>query len=52
MPQKDAVLLSETNENAGDGNFAFSYSIDNGVNVEVVGTPGSAGQSNLRGSYS
>ncbi|XP_063598376.1 cuticle protein AMP4-like [Penaeus indicus] len=50
-PQKDATLLSENSENQGDGNFAYSYSIDNGISVDAVGSPGDAGQSNIRGSY-
>ncbi|XP_027218499.1 cuticle protein AMP4 [Penaeus vannamei] len=50
-PQQDAQLLSETSENQGDGNFAYSYSIDNGINVDAAGSPGTAGQSNIVGSY-
>ncbi|KAK3857448.1 hypothetical protein Pcinc_036281 [Petrolisthes cinctipes] len=46
------AILSDTRENLGDGRFRYAYRTENGIDVEATGTPGRAGQSNIRGSYS
>ena len=45
-----AILRDDRSDN-GDGNFAYDFEADNGISVNVVGTPGSAGQSNMQGVF-
>lgn len=47
----EADILSDHREDHGDGNFRYSFETTNGIQVEVVGQPGSEGQSTMRGSY-
>merc|ERR1712183_706531 len=46
-----AILRDERTDN-GDGHFSYSFEAENGIRSDVVGRPGSAGQSNMEGSYS
>lgn len=45
------AILSDTRENLGGGRFRYAYRTENGIDVQATGTPGRAGQSNIRGSY-
>ncbi|KAK3857451.1 hypothetical protein Pcinc_036284 [Petrolisthes cinctipes] len=46
-----AVLRDDRVDN-GDGNFNYNFETENGISTSVQGTPGSFGQSNMRGSFS
>ncbi|XP_071552009.1 cuticle protein AMP1B-like [Panulirus ornatus] len=53
-PQRDeseAEVLSDVRSDSGDGNFAYQFETSNGIYQEVIGTPGSEGQSNKEGSF-
>ncbi|XP_068215675.1 cuticle protein AM1159-like [Palaemon carinicauda] len=55
-PQIDRVapivnIIGQESIDNGDGNFRYSFSADNGIETEVIGTPGAAGQSNMQGYY-
>ncbi|XP_063598394.1 cuticle protein AMP1A-like [Penaeus indicus] len=50
-PDGDAEVLRDDRVDQGDGNFNYAFETSNGIFQETVGTPGSAGQSNLVGSY-
>lgn len=45
-----AILLDERQQGT-DGSFSYTYEAENGIAMDVSGTPGSEGQSNMRGSY-
>lgn len=45
------AILSDTREHLGGGRFRYAYRTENGIDVQATGTPGRAGQSNIRGSY-
>ncbi|XP_064083989.1 cuticle protein AMP4-like [Macrobrachium nipponense] len=53
-PQGDgpvvAILRDERVDN-GDGNFNYAFEADNGISMQVSGTPGSEGQVNMEGVY-
>ncbi|KAK8377510.1 hypothetical protein O3P69_013856 [Scylla paramamosain] len=44
-------VLRYTSADDGNGNFNYEYEGENGIYKNVVGTPGSAGQSNMRGVF-
>ncbi|XP_068216172.1 cuticle protein AM1159-like [Palaemon carinicauda] len=50
-PQEDAQIIRDDRVDNGDGSFSYSFAADNGLEMEVEGTPGSEGQSNMRGYY-
>lgn len=43
--------ISDTREDHGDGRFRYHFVTDHGVDVNAQGTPGSRGQSNIRGGF-
>lgn len=45
-----AILLDERSD-SGDGNFNYNFETENGIAMEVSGTPGAAGQTNMQGVY-
>ncbi|KAK8745553.1 hypothetical protein OTU49_000261 [Cherax quadricarinatus] len=54
-PRQDfrhVAIVSDTREDHGDGRFRYHFITDHGVDVHAVGTPGSAGQSNIQGGFS
>ncbi|XP_050720666.1 cuticle protein AM/CP1114-like [Eriocheir sinensis] len=51
-PEKDSVILKDERSDSGDGNFYYSFETSNGIEKTKTGTPGSAGQSNMDGSFS
>ncbi|KAK4304188.1 hypothetical protein Pmani_023822 [Petrolisthes manimaculis] len=48
---QDATLLLDERSDNGDGNFKYAFETSNGIYKEKTGVPGSAGQSNMQGSY-
>ncbi|KAK3857467.1 hypothetical protein Pcinc_036300 [Petrolisthes cinctipes] len=48
---QDATLLLDERSDSGDGNFKYAFETSNGIYKEKTGVPGSAGQSNMRGSW-
>ncbi|XP_071552012.1 cuticle protein AM1239-like isoform X1 [Panulirus ornatus] len=51
-PDHLAETVVDERVDQGDGNFNYRFETTNGINEERVGTPGSNGQSNFRGSFS
>ncbi|XP_045621216.1 cuticle protein AM1199 [Procambarus clarkii] len=54
IPSKDSrhiAIISDNRHDQGDGNFAYDFEAENGIKVNAVGRPGSAGQSNIEGAY-
>lgn len=50
-PDKDATILVNERTDSGDGSFSYNVETSNGIEMSRTGTPGSAGQSNFRGSF-
>lgn len=50
-PEKDATILVDERTDRGDGNFFYNVETSNGIEKTKTGTPGSAGQSNMDGSF-
>ncbi|XP_068223239.1 uncharacterized protein [Palaemon carinicauda] len=53
-PQGDApvvAILRDERVDQGDGNFNYAFEADNGISMQVSGTPGSEGQVNMEGVY-
>ncbi|XP_066941198.1 cuticle protein AM1159-like [Macrobrachium rosenbergii] len=50
-PQEDAQIIRDERVDNGDGSFSYNFAADNGIETEVVGSPGSEGQSNMQGYY-
>ncbi|KAK8745507.1 hypothetical protein OTU49_000226 [Cherax quadricarinatus] len=50
-PDKDAHTLVDERSDSGDGNFHYNFETSNGIAAEKTGTPGSEGQSNMKGSF-
>ncbi|KAK7081129.1 hypothetical protein SK128_027955 [Halocaridina rubra] len=51
-PQDDVVaILVDERVDQGDGNFNYNFEADNGIKMQVSGTPGADGQSNMEGFY-
>ncbi|XP_066941711.1 cuticle protein AMP4-like [Macrobrachium rosenbergii] len=46
-----ANILRDDRVDNGDGSFSYAFASDNGLEMEVAGTPGSEGQSNMQGYY-
>merc|ERR1719427_877284 len=44
-------IIRDDRVDNGDGNFNYAFAADNGIEAEVVGAPGSQGQSNMQGFY-
>lgn len=44
-------VLRYSSADDGNGNFNYEYEGENGIYKSVVGTPGIAGQSNMRGVF-
>ncbi|XP_066941709.1 cuticle protein AM1159-like [Macrobrachium rosenbergii] len=49
--QPEVNIIRQESTDNGDGNFRYSFAADNGIETEVVGTPGAEGQSNMQGYY-
>ncbi|XP_071552002.1 cuticle protein AM1199-like [Panulirus ornatus] len=49
-PRQYAVLRDDRVDE-GNGNFQYEFETENGIQQSAVGRPGSAGQSNIQGSY-
>ncbi|KAK8377242.1 hypothetical protein O3P69_013706 [Scylla paramamosain] len=45
------AIISDNRLDNGDGNFKYDFETENGIVVNVVGAPGSQGQSNMQGFY-
>ena len=45
------AILSDNRYDQGDGNFGYDFETEHGIKVDVQGTPGSQGQSNIGGFY-
>ncbi|KAK8745551.1 hypothetical protein OTU49_000259 [Cherax quadricarinatus] len=45
------AVLKDDRQDSGDGNFQYAFETENGISTNVVGQPGSKGQSNMRGTY-
>ncbi|KAK7081128.1 hypothetical protein SK128_027954 [Halocaridina rubra] len=51
-PQEDTVaIIVDERVDQGDGNFNYNIEADNGIMMQVSGTPGAEGQSNMEGVY-
>lgn len=50
-PNRPIEILRDERQNTGDGNFSYDFETENGIVVNVVGTVGSQGQSNMQGGY-
>ncbi|XP_068216169.1 cuticle protein AMP2-like [Palaemon carinicauda] len=48
---RDATIIGDDRVDNGDGSFSYAFSASNGLEMEVVGAPGSEGQSNMAGYY-
>lgn len=44
-------MLTYNSADDGNGNFNYEYEAENGIYKRVQGTPGSRGQSNMRGVF-
>ncbi|KAK3857452.1 hypothetical protein Pcinc_036285 [Petrolisthes cinctipes] len=44
-------ILSDNRDDRGDGNFNYGFETENGISTNVVGRPGSKGQSNMEGTF-
>ncbi|KAK4304201.1 hypothetical protein Pmani_023835 [Petrolisthes manimaculis] len=49
---RNIAVLRDERINNNDGNFNYNFETENGISTSVQGTPGSFGQSNMRGSFS
>merc|ERR1711915_318559 len=45
------AILTDERVDSGDGNFNYAFTADNGVEMQVAGTPGAEGGANMQGSY-
>ncbi|XP_068216177.1 cuticle protein AMP4-like [Palaemon carinicauda] len=50
-PQQEVAVLRDERVDQGDGNFNYAFAADNGIEMEVVGTPGAEGAVSMRGFY-
>lgn len=50
-PNRPIGILRDERQNTGDGNFSYDFETENGIAVNVVGTVGSLGQTNMQGGY-
>ncbi|KAK3857462.1 hypothetical protein Pcinc_036295 [Petrolisthes cinctipes] len=54
-PQLDqappVAIIRDDRVDNGDGNFNYAFEADNGIAMEVAGTPGAGGQVNMQGAY-
>lgn len=50
-PEGDAEVVFDERTDQGDGNFRYAFETSNGIRAEKTGVPGSAGQSNMQGSF-
>lgn len=44
-------ILRDERTQGTDGSFSYTYEAENGIAMDVSGTPGAEGQSNIQGSY-
>ncbi|XP_071551995.1 cuticle protein AM1199-like [Panulirus ornatus] len=49
--KRPIAILSQNQQDNGDGSFTYDFEAENGIAVSAVGTPGSKGQSNIQGTY-
>ncbi|KAK3857461.1 hypothetical protein Pcinc_023341 [Petrolisthes cinctipes] len=49
--QPPVAIIRDDRVDNGDGNFNYAFEADNGIAMEVAGTPGVQGQANMQGSY-
>nr|XP_045621206.1 cuticle protein AM1199-like isoform X1 [Procambarus clarkii] len=45
------AILRDDRRDDGNGNFNYAFEADNGIAVDISGTPGAEGQSNMQGFY-
>ncbi|KAK7077588.1 hypothetical protein SK128_025069 [Halocaridina rubra] len=50
-PQQDVAILRDERVDNGDGNFNYAIAADNGIEMEVQGTPGAEGAVVMTGYY-
>ena len=51
LEQEPIAILVDERSDSGDGNFNYNFETENGIAMEVSGTPGANGQSNIQGVY-
>lgn len=49
--QRPIALFFDERSDSGDGNFAYNFETENGIAMDVSGTPGNEGQSNMQGVF-
>ncbi|KAK8377586.1 hypothetical protein O3P69_013910 [Scylla paramamosain] len=51
VEDRPVAIVYEERTDSGDGNFKYAFEADNGIAVDVSGTRGAEGQSNMEGTY-
>lgn len=51
LEQEPIGIVLDERSDSGDGNFRYNFETENGIGMEVSGTPGAAGQSNMQGVF-
>ncbi|XP_045101412.1 cuticle protein AM1159-like [Portunus trituberculatus] len=51
LEQEPIGILLDERTDSGDGNFAYNFETENGIVMEVSGTPGAEGATNMQGVY-
>ncbi|XP_045101411.1 cuticle protein AM1199-like [Portunus trituberculatus] len=51
VEDRPVAIVYEEHTDSGDGNFKYAFEADNGIAVDVTGTRGVEGQSNMEGTY-
>lgn len=51
LEERPISILVDERSDSGDGNFNYNFETENGIAMEVSGTPGAAGQTNMQGVY-
>lgn len=51
LVQEPIEVLFDERSDSGDGNFKYNFEAENGIAMDVSGTPGAAGQSNMQGVF-
>lgn len=51
LVQEPVEVLFDERSDSGDGNFKYNFEAENGIAMDVSGTPGAAGQSNMQGVF-
>lgn len=51
LEQEPVDIVFDERSDSGDGNFKYNFEAENGIAMDVSGTPGAAGQSNMQGVF-